>query len=177
MLALDARRSTLAFAVLASVAYLTSALVVVPALSTAPRPDLLAKALLVDLVVLVPVAFVVLVIRARGLSWWTVVPVFGLSVGAAWLLIPDPYRGALEAVAVVVPVLEVGFAIAVGVGLVRRAGRGEGDVYDRLVASAERILPNAAGRALAYEMAVFRYAVGRDLEAEHSGQAFPSRRS
>ena len=177
MPALDARRSTLAFAGLASAVYLTSAFVVVPALSTAPRPDLLAVGLLADLVLLVPLAFAVLVARPRALSWWTLAPVVGLSAVGAWLVVPDPHRGALEAVGVAVPVLEVALAAAVVAGLVRRAGRGEGDAYDRLRASAERVLPSAAARALAYELAVFRYALGPGLEAATSGEAFPSRRS
>lgn len=176
MLALDTRRALFLFAGLATTVYLAAAFAIVPALSSTSRPDLLAAALIVDLVVLIPVAFGALVIRTRGLSWWTLAPVVGISVAGAWLVIPSPYRGVLEAAAVAVPILEVGLMVAVVVGLIRRAGGGEGDVYDRLWASAERVLPNAAGRALAYELAVFRYALGR-VEAESRGETFPSRRS
>lgn len=175
MLALGTRR-LLFFVGVASTVYLVSALLVVPALATTSRPGLLANAVIADLVVLVPAAFGALVIRAQGLSWWTLAPVVGLSVAGAWLVVPAPHRGALEALAVAVPALEVGLVVAVVVTLVRRAGQGGGDVYDRLRSSAERVLPNAAGRALAYELAVFRYAVGA-LEVEARGETFPSRRS
>ncbi|WP_412069864.1 hypothetical protein [Rubrivirga sp. IMCC43871] len=150
----------LAFAGLASAAYLVGVLGVVPALVRVAEPEVLAAALAVDLVVLVPLAYAVLIARASR-RWWTMAPVVALSAGGAWVVLPAGHRGVLDVALVALPVLEVGAALAVVVALAHAVRSGaSGDPYDRLRAAAARVLPNAAGRALAYELAVGRYALG-----------------
>ncbi|WP_412060830.1 hypothetical protein [Rubrivirga sp. IMCC45206] len=163
------------FAGLASAAYLVGALVIVPALARVAQPDVLAAALAVDLVVLVPLAYAALVARVSG-RWWTLAPVVALSLGATWLVLPDAHRGVLDVALLALPVLEVGAGLAVVWAFARAVRSGaSGDPYERLRAAAARVLPNAAGRALAYELAVGRYALG-PLAAPPAG-AFPGRRA
>ena len=165
-----------AFAAFASAAYLIGALVVVPALASVARPDVLAAALAVDLAVLVPLAWAGAV-RARGGSWATLLPVVALSGAGAWLVLPAAHRGVLAPLAVAVPALEVGALVLVAVALVRAVrGGASGDASDRIRAAAARALGDgAAARAAAYEVAVIRYAVGPGSRPEAGG--FGYRRS
>ncbi len=163
-----------AFGGFASAVYLVAARVVVPALATAPRPELLAAALVADVAVLVPFAFAVLV--ARHGRWWTLAPVALLSVGGAHLMLPQAHRGALGAVLVVVPALEAVALLLAAVAFVRAVRQAPAtDPYDALRRAAARTVPGAAGRALACEMAVARYALGRLAPPPPAG--YPSRQS
>lgn len=163
-----------AFASIASVVYLVAAAVIVPALATAPRPGVLAAALVVDLVVLVPLAFAVLV--ARHSRWWMLTPVVLLSVGGAYLVLPEAYRGALDALVVIVPVVEGIALLAVVAGFVRFVRRAPAaDPYDALRGAAARSVPGIVGQAIAYEVAVFRYALGRLAPPPADG--YPARQS
>ena len=166
-----------AFAGFTAAVYLVGALVVVPALATVARPDVLAAALAVDLAVLVPLAYAALVVGVRGGRWVSVAPVVALSALGAWAVLPEAHAAMLAPLAVLVPVLEV-VVIAVVVGSLVRAARRPvgGDALDRLRAATARVLGDgAASRALAYELAVVRYALGR-TEAPPP-DAFPARRS
>ena len=166
----------LAFAAFASAVYLVTFAVVVPGLGVASRPDVLAAGVAADLVVLVPLAFAGLVVWRGGARPWTVGPVVALSAVGAWWALPPAHRGVLDAAVWVVPLAEAAVAAAVVVALVRAARSGAGDVPDRLRAATARVLGDgAASRAVAYELAVLRYAVGRTPPAGEG--AFPSRRS
>ncbi len=169
----------LAFAAFAATAYLVGVLVVVPALATAPQAETLALALVTDLVVLVPVAYAVLLVRAHGWRGRTLVPAIALSVLGAWLVLPPAHRGALGAVPILLPVLEVGSVVAVVAALARAFRRdAEGDAYEKLLAATTRVLGEHAGsRAIAYEMAVFRYALGRAAAPAWGAGVFSYRRS
>lgn len=163
----------LAFGAFATSVYLASAVWIVPALATVRHPEALAAALVADLVVLVPLAFA-LAVRARGGRMIATAPVVALSVAAAYALLPEAHRGVLDAALVLVPVIEVVAVGAVVVAFVRLARRrAEGDVYDRLVAAAERTVgKGAAARAIAYELATFRYALGRHVPPPEGAYSF-----
>ena len=165
-----------AFAGLAASVYLAAALVVVPALAVAPRPEALAAALAVDLVVLVPLAYAGLLVRVRGWRAVTLGPVVALSALGAWLVLPDGHRGT---VSVVLPAAEAGVVVAVVVSLLRAARRGSGgDPYERARAATARVLGDHWGsRALAYELSVVRYALGRRSGPAPGAGTFSYRRS
>lgn len=165
-----------AFAAVTAAAYVVGATVVVPALATVAQPEVLAAALAVDLAVLVPLAYAWLVVGVRGGRWASVLPVVALSAAGAWAVLPEAHAGVLAPLAVLVPVLELG-AVALVVGALVRAARRPvaGDALDRLRAATARVLGDgAASRALAYELAIVRYALGR-TEPPSPG-AFPARR-
>ena len=166
-----------AFVLFAAAAYAVGALAVVPALAGASRPDVLAAALAVDLAVLVPLAWVG-VVRSRGWGWGAVVPVVAASGAGAWLVLPAAHRGVLAPLAVALPALELGAVALVVVGLVRGLrGGASTDPVARIREATRRVVgENAAGRALAYEIAVARFALGPTVREEAPG-AFAYRRS
>jgi hypothetical protein len=172
------RRPLVAFFAFASSAYLVGGLVVVPALGSAPRPDVLAAALAVDLAVIVPLAWAGAV-RARGGRWITLAPVVALSALWAWLVVPEAHHGVLAPLAVLLPLVEVGgVALVVVVALVRAWRRGaDGEPHERIRSATDRLVgPGAASRAIAYEVAVFRYALGPAVRVGGPG-AFTYRQS
>lgn len=166
-----------AFLAFASAAYLVGGLVVVPALASVSRPGVLAAALAVDLALLVPLAWAG-VIRARGGRWATLAPVVALSALGAWLVLPEAHHDVLAPLTVLLPVVEVGVVALVVVALVRAWRRGaEGEPAERIRAATDRVVgAGAASRAIAYEVAVFRYALGPTVRADGPG-AFSYRRS
>ncbi len=150
-----------AFVAFALAVYLAAVFVVVPSLASVAHPDVLAGALAVDLAVLVPLAYAGMV-RARGGPWATLLPVVIVSVGAAWWVLPPGHRGVWAPIAVALPVLEAGALVLVVVALVRSLRRPlQGDALDRIRAVTASALGDGwAARALAYELAVLRYALG-----------------
>ena len=163
----------LAFAAIASAAYLVAGLVVVPSLGAVSRPEILASALVVDLVVLVPLAYVVLLVRRRGWPAGTLGAVVALSGVGAWLVLPATHRGL---VSVAVPVVEGALVTAVVIAMVRAMRGGTGDSYARLGVATTHVLGEGrVSRMLASELAVFRYALG-PLAVPEAG-AFAYRRS
>ncbi|MCH7640164.1 MAG: hypothetical protein IH855_12010, partial [Bacteroidetes bacterium] len=73
-----------------------------------PDPGLIAAAATIDLAVMVPALYFVLLVRRRGWPAVSVVPVFLLSLFAATLLIPEIHHGALDALKLLVPLIELG---------------------------------------------------------------------
>lgn len=157
------RASLVGFA-LATAAILTVALTVGPRVAAYDQPDALAWGVLLDLVVLVPGLFYLLVARPRGWSWVSVAPAV---LGGAWLagaLLPDAYAAPVRWIYLAVPLLEIGvLALAlVRVGRVVRGVRASeaDDVLARLRTGLAAAIPGPAAEALAYELAVLRYALG-----------------
>ena len=154
-----------AFGAFALLAYAVGALFVVPALTDASSPHVLAQALAVDLVVLVPAAWWALVVRRGRAGGWTVTPLVALSLGGAWLVLPTAHHDVLAAAGWAVPVLEVAVLLTLLVRSRRavRAYRSDAspDLLDRLrAATAAALGPGVAAEAFAYEAALFRYALG-----------------
>ena len=166
-----------AFLAFAALAYLVAAVGVVPALATAPRPDVLAAALAVDLAVLVPLAWAGVVWKRDG-RWATLGPVAALSALGAWLVLPEAHHDVLAPLAVLLPAVEVGVVVLVGVALVRALrGGAAGDPYERIQTATDRVVgAGAASRAIAYELALLRYALGPTVRPDEAG-AFGYRQS
>ena len=141
---------------------------VVPNLDRVPHPDLLAAALAIDLVLLVPVAYGLLVVRTRRARPWSVVPIVLLSlILTAWML-PGVTLQSLAVLAL--PLLEVVLiGVIVGIAVWNRRGAASDDALARLQqATASAVGDHAASRALAYELAVVRYALGPSRRPERA---------
>ena len=141
------------------------ALAIVSRLSQIERPGVIAGALTLDLTVLVPVLYYLLMVRWRGWPAITIVPVFIGSVALAGRLIPDSqhhvldlmgYGAAVAEVAVVAIIVHKTFQLRRAYRDRKSAGL---DVYAGLRQSARPLLGSVAGNVLAYEVAVFYYLV------------------
>jgi hypothetical protein len=138
------------------------ALAIVSRMAELERSELIAGALTMDLTLLVPLLYYLLLVRWRGWPLVTVLPVFIGSVLLAGRLIPDGHHRVLDFVeygAVAAEVVLVGILAHKTIQL-RRAYREQAagdDVYAGLRESAESVLGLVAGNLLAYEMAVFYY--------------------
>ncbi|MEL7361025.1 MAG: hypothetical protein AAFN13_03060, partial [Bacteroidota bacterium] len=135
-----------------------------PRVAAFAQPDALAWGVLLDLVVLVPGLFYVLVAKPRG---WSAASILPVALGCAWLagtILPEAYAAPVQWVYLAVPFLEVGVLalVLVRVGRVARAVRASeaDDVLARLRAGLTAAVPGPAAEALAYELAVLRYALG-----------------
>jgi hypothetical protein len=138
------------------------ALLVVARMPRVAHPEVLAGAVLLDVVIVVPLVYFLLFLRGKK---WPVglVPVFLLSLVGASLVLPGDYRQLLPHVrllALPVELALVGFLlwrvrrIFAGLG----AGGAETDVLDRLYQSFCRVLPNLRlASVLAYELSVLYY--------------------
>ena len=181
MFVLSFDRRIAAFGVLAGLVYAAAVLVIVPALPEAPDPGLLARALAVDLVVLVPAAWWLLAVRPGRMPGWSLMPMLALSLGGAWLVFPDAHHDALAFAHWLLPLAE-GLVLLVllarsgpAVRAYRRAS--DLDVLNRLrVASAAALGPGLAAEALAYEAALLRYAL-LGARAPEGRATFSSRRA
>jgi hypothetical protein len=142
-----------------------AAFVVVAVLPRASAPGAVAVGLTLDLVVLVPGLYYVVLVRGRGWPAITLAPVFLLSFGAASLVVPGEHHGLLRAIGYALPVVELALAGAVGykalrvIRASRSLGRREADFYHRTrrTLRAAFDVPAVAG-ALAYEVSLFYYA-------------------
>ncbi len=141
------------------------AVTIVSRLGQLDDPDLIAGAVTLDLTLLTPVLYYLLMVRPRGWPVITVVPVFLISVLIAGWLIPESRQGVLDPVrygAGVAELVLVGFiaykTLQVRRGYRERAATGM-DVYESLRESARSVLGPLAGGALAYEVAVLYYAL------------------
>ena len=139
------------------------ALTLVSRLASLDRPDLIAGALTVDLTLLVPLLYYLLLVRWRGWPLPTVLPVFLASVALAHGLIPDSRHHVLDLMDFGIAAAEialVGILVHKVIAL-RRAYRERTstglDVYSGLREGARPLLGPVAGTALAYEVAVFYY--------------------
>jgi hypothetical protein len=135
-------------------------------LDTIESPQVLAAALVLDMAVLVPVAYYVLVVRRFGWPVVSVAGVFVLSLIAATRVIPHDYRSVLTPVEVVAALTEVaiiGFILWKVAGGARRyraalAGEAGDDTLATIRGAARRVIdsPRVAD-ILAFEMALIYY--------------------
>jgi hypothetical protein len=173
----------LLFAALTATVY-AAALLVVARMPRAARPEVLAGAVLVDLVVVVPLVYYLLFLRGRK---WPVglVPVFLLSLVGASLVLPGDNRQLLSRVRLLALPAELGL-VGLLLWRVRRvfaglgAGGAETDVLDRLDQSFCRVLSNRRlASALAYEVSVLYYGLfcWRRRPARADGHSFSYHRT
>jgi hypothetical protein len=151
----------LLFAAITATIYAT-ALLVVARMPRVARPEILAGAVLLDLAVVVPLAYFLLFLRGKK---WPVglVPVFLLSLVGASLVMPGDYRQFLPRARLLALPAELGLVgyllwrvrrVFAGLG----AGGAETDVLDRLYQSFCRVLPNRRlASVFAYELGVLYY--------------------
>ncbi len=166
MTTLKASFPVLTFGVLLTVVYLV-AMFVVQALPAAPRPGLVAAALTLDLTVLVPLLYYVLLVRRKRWPAISVAPVFLLSLGAASLLVPTAHRGLLDAMLLLAAPVELLLLGFVGLKVARtvRCFRAvepaaDVDVADRLQTSLRETLGHRlAADAVASEASLLYYAL------------------
>jgi hypothetical protein len=127
-------------------------------------PELIAGAVTLGLTVLVPFLYYLLLARPCGWPVITVVPVFLASVLIAQRLLPEDrhqmldlvsYGAALAELTVVVMIVVKGFQLRQGY---REASARGTDVYESLRESAQQVLGETAGGAVAYETTLFYYA-------------------
>lgn len=164
------RASAFPLFVLATGAIYAAALFVTTRLGNVADPAVLAGAVAVDLVVLVPLLFYGLVVRGRGMSPVSVAPVVVLSLIGAYAVLPDAHENVLGP-------FEVGVALSEATLLtwavlrIRTVVRSfhvsaEADLLARLrEALAAAFGQGLATEAFASEAAVPLYAFGRGREA------------
>ena len=150
---------------LSVLAVYAAAFAIVPRLAQLERADLVAGGLTVDLTLLVPLLYYLLLVRRRGWPAVTILPVFLISVALAGRLIPETQHQVLNGIYFVAGVAEL---VLVGIvvhkslqlrrGYRRQAATGL-DFYAALRESARSTLGPIAGNVLAFEVAVFYYAL------------------
>jgi len=96
----------LSFAAIAIAVY-GVALAVVRFVPRVDKPDLLSGAVTLDLVVLIPVTYYLLLVRSRRAPPISVVPVVLLSFAAASMVLPERHRGLFELLAGALPLGEL----------------------------------------------------------------------
>src|SRR5687767_5483632 len=121
-------------------------------------------AMTVDLVVVVPLAFYILVIRGRRLPAVTLVPIVVLSVLAASRILPADQQQALRVLEVLAAPMELGLIAWIGwraARAVRKAGQdATADPLERLRTAAFEWTRNERAAAIvATEAGVFYYAI------------------
>jgi hypothetical protein len=155
------------------------ALVYAAALSLAGRlPHLesagaIAAGLTLDLVVVVPLAFYLLIIRRYDLSVVSLVPVLILSVLAAGAILPSAHQQPLRALEILVGLMEVSLIGWIGwraSRALRKARRqGSADPLEQFrIAGMELLHNDRVAGVFATEMAVFYYALGSWRSRPHA---------
>jgi hypothetical protein len=138
-------------------------------LATVDAPEVVAGALVVDLVVLVPAAYYFLVVRRFGLPVISVAGVFVLSLIAATQIIPSEQQRILTPLEIIAGVAEVSilsFIAWKAVYGVRRfraaaAEQHDGDAFEAIRGAARRVVDSErVADALAYEIAIMCYGLG-----------------
>jgi len=124
-----------------------------------------AAGLTLDLIVVVPLAYYLLIVRRRGVPVVTLAPVVVLSVLAAGWILPPEHQKPLRILEVLAVPLELGVIGWVGwraARAFRRARRDDAlDPIERLRRAAFEVTRNdRAAAVLAMEAAVFYYAIG-----------------
>ncbi|MFY9825317.1 MAG: hypothetical protein WAM82_28320 [Thermoanaerobaculia bacterium] len=128
------------------------------------RPEAVSLGLLVDLLVVVPIAFYLLAVRRAGWPARTLVPLFLFSLSGAALVLPDQ-REMLKLLSEILSVpAEIGLvgwiAARTSRSLKSTRGAGTGDMLERLRQVAREILPaRAVAEAIAFEMAVLYFSL------------------
>lgn len=158
-----ARPPLIAFALLATGIY-AAAVAAVRTRSAWEHPDVVRAGLLLDLLVVVPLAYWLLPVRRGGLPPRTLVTVFLLSLAGAALVLPEQRAILLRSKELLAIPLEIGLVTWIAVRVVRwarRAGKAETeDVLERLRAVGREILPlGRAADAISFEMAVLYYSL------------------
>lgn len=144
---------------------MTAAVLIVVFQPAGGHPGAVSIGLTIDLVVLIPLAYFVVMVQHRGWPAITTIPVFLLSFGLAYLIVPSDGHGLLDSIGVALPFLEIVLLGYVGSKAIRvikaskRVNSIEGDFYDTL----RSILSDALGvksaaNALAYEISVIYFA-------------------
>jgi hypothetical protein len=166
MTTLKAYFPLLAFGLALTAVYLAT-LFVVHALPQAPHPDVVAAALTLDLMVIVPLLYYGLLVRRKRWPAVTVAPVFLLSLGAASLVVPAGHHGMLDILTLLSALVEVLLLGYVGLKVARTVRRFRTqeagvdlDVFERLRTSLRETLGNRfAADVLASEVGLFYYAL------------------
>jgi hypothetical protein len=173
------RPSTLTFATAATAIYAV-AIGLVALLPRLRHPDVVATAVLVDLTIVVPILFAILVRRSR--SWAGIVPVFLLSLLGARLVLPESARAVLPALRLLALPAELATLLFV-LWRIRGAMGGlaaEFDVVARLERAIAPAVPNRRlAELLAYELGVIYYGLlsWRDRPAPEAGRTFSYHRA
>ena len=162
----------------------TAALMIVSRLGQFDDPDLIVGALTLDLTLLVPFLYYLLLVRLRGWPIVSVLPVFLVSVLAAGRVIPESQHRVLNSVSYAAALAELGLIAVIAYKAVQirkryreRAAAGF-DVYESLRESACPVLGPLAGGALAYEATLMYYAtVGWTRSPETSSRSFSMHRN
>lgn len=162
--AIHQRTCALLFLCIALGVYAT-ALAVVRRLPHLESAGALAVGLTVDMVVIVPLAFYFLVVRRRGLSAVTLVPVLVISVVAASRVLPSGHQQplrALEALVALAEVVLVGWISWRSARAWRKArGDAAADPLEKFTRAAFDVTRNSrVAGVLASEIAVFYYSLG-----------------
>ena len=138
-------------------------------LASVASPDVMAAALAVDLVVLVPALYYFLVVRRRSVPALSVLGVFVLSLVAASFVIPDQYHrslGPLKVLAGVAEILVLGFITWKAVSAVRgyrryAASHPDADALGAIRSASHSLVKNErVASMLVSELAVFYYGLG-----------------
>lgn len=163
------RLSSPAIFLFIAAAVYTAAFYVRGLLATADSPDVLAAALVVDLVILVPVAYYLLVVRRTGLPTISVAGIFIVSLIAAGQIIPSEHGRVLKPLEVVAALAEVALLTFIAVKAVRgvrrfraaTARQQDADAFDAIRRAAREAVdsPRVAD-LVAYELTIMYYALG-----------------
>lgn len=158
-----ATTSTLLFGGIAAGVYATS-LALAGMLGELDNPRAVAAGMTLDMVLVVPLAFYLAVVRRHRLSIVTLAPVLVASFVAAALILPDEHQQALDVMEWLALPLELGLAGWLAwraARALRKAGRdAQADLPERLHAAALDLLgSDRAASVVATEISVLHYAV------------------
>jgi hypothetical protein len=138
------------------------------ALRKAPDVSMVSTAVTIDIIVVVPLLYYLLIVRGAGVPAITVLPVFRLCVAAAGLVLPLNERGLYEMTAPAARLAELGMAAFVlyrfQLGLCAFRAADTGDVLERLTLGVRAALPRTvpsvdrAAGAIAFEATLLWYA-------------------
>ena len=155
----------LTFAGIALAVY-TAAIALAGQLPSLERPSAVAVGVTLDMMVLVPAAFYLLVVRRRGWPLVTLAPVLLLSLVAAMQILPADHQQPLRVFEAVLIPFELGLVTWVGwraATAIRRARRDDAtaEPHEQLHAAAYELLrSDRAAAAVATELAMFYYGLG-----------------
>jgi hypothetical protein len=146
-------------------AIISAGIVIGNALSAVSAPGLVANALTVDFLLVIPALYVFVFIRGRGWPVVSLAPVVLACFGLASVIIPDEHQTVLNAVGYAIPALELTLLGYVGLRVRRiiRAARDDrfrdSDFHDHARSILTRVLgvPVVAD-IIAFEVSLFYYA-------------------
>jgi hypothetical protein len=140
------------------------------------RPEAVSAGLLIDLLVVVPLAYYLLAVRRAGWPARTLIPLFLLSLTGAALVLPDQREMLKRLSEILSTPAELGLLTWIAVRTVRSvrstSGQGTVDMLDRLRTVAREILPmRRVADAIGYEMSVLYYSLFAPRRPRHSPAA------